>query len=143
MSLSQLIATQMRTSSFLSPLRRIFAALHPDSKDRLRTPLWIAIALLGSGYASLRMGQDVVWDLKNYHLYNPWALLNGRLDVDIAAAQLQTYYNPVLDLVFYGLTRLIRSARAVAFVMGWWTGIAALFFARIAWLCLAEIDARK
>src|SRR5256885_5421483 len=120
------IANRLQSWPFMSVLRRWFAALHPDSRDRLHRPLWIAIALLASGYVSLKLGQDTVWDLKNYHYYNPWALLNGRLDVDIAAAQLQTYYNPVLDLVFYGLTRLIRSARAVAFVMGWWTGIAAL-----------------
>src|SRR5438128_236522 len=115
---------------------RWIKALHPDARDPLHHALWLTIALLASGYASIRLGQDISWDLKNYHLYNPWALLNGRLDWDIAPAQLQTYYNPVPDLFFYGLLHLFHAPRATAFVMGWWTGIAAFFYAKIAWLCL-------
>ena len=59
-------------------------------------------ALLGAGCA-LALGQDSGHDLRNYHWYNPWALLNGRLSIDLAPAQLQTYFNPSLDLLYYGL----------------------------------------
>ena len=38
------------------------------------------------GLFSLALGQDTNWDLYNYHLYNPFALLNGKLDIDFFAA---------------------------------------------------------
>ena len=59
-------------------------------------------ALLGA-VCALALGQDSGHDLRNYHWYNPWALLNGRLSIDLAPAQLQTYFNPSLDLLYYGL----------------------------------------
>src|SRR5207244_919974 len=55
------------------------------------------------GLLALALGQDDNWDLKNYHLYNAYALLNGRLGVDLAPGQWQSYFNPTLDLVYYGL----------------------------------------
>jgi len=62
--------------------------------------------------AMLWQGQDASWDLLNYHLYTPLAWLEGRLfavpggamldgvpvPLDVAAAQLQTWHNPLLDL---------------------------------------------
>lgn len=48
----------------------------------------------------LANGQDRNWDLRNYHLYTPSALLDGRLHQDIAAAQLQTWHNPTADIPF-------------------------------------------
>src|SRR5262245_20451257 len=41
------------------------------------------------------------WDLLNYHFYNGYAMLNGRLDLDIAPAQLQTFLNPLVDVPLY------------------------------------------
>jgi hypothetical protein len=71
--------------------------------------------------------------MRNYHYYNAFALLHGRLSNDIAAAQLQTYLNPVLDLPFYGLMTLFADApRTVAFFMGLPFGLMAFFLWRIA-----------
>ena len=47
------------------------------------------------------LGQDANFDLKNYHFYNAWALLEGRFSVDFFAAGTQTYFNPLLDVVNY------------------------------------------
>src|SRR5262249_46075380 len=44
--------------------------------------------------------------------------------------------------VFYGLLHLFTTPRPTAFVMGWWTGLAAFFYARIAWMCLESLDGR-
>jgi hypothetical protein len=44
----------------------------------------------------------VNWDLQNYHFYNGWAFVHGRLGWDLAPAQIQTLHNPLLDLPFYG-----------------------------------------
>lgn len=58
------------------------------------------MALLLVLLALTKQGQDANWDLRNYHLYTPSALLDGRFDADIAVAQLQTWHNPALDLPF-------------------------------------------
>lgn len=70
---------------------------------------WRAIAITSFVLvllAALMQGQDANWDLRNYHFYTASALLDGRLDQDIAVAQLQTWHNPALDLPFAWLVRI-------------------------------------
>ncbi len=69
------------------------------------------------GLMSVAIGQDANWDLRNYHVYNVYALLNDRIGFDLAPARFQTYFNPTLDLLYYGLNRWL-SAPVVGFVMG-------------------------
>lgn len=40
-------------------------------------------------------GPDANWDLRNYHLYVAWAWLEDRHAQDLAAAQAQTWFNPL------------------------------------------------
>ena len=63
--------------------------------------------MAGFGSVALKRGPDADWDLRNYHLYAPYAALHGRLGFDIAPAQLQTTLNPTLDLLTYGLRWLL------------------------------------
>ncbi|MET0290085.1 MAG: glycosyltransferase family 87 protein [Pseudoxanthomonas sp.] len=58
------------------------------------------MTLLLTVLVALSTGQDRNWDLRNYHLYTPSALLSGRLSDDIAVAQLQTWHNPTADIPF-------------------------------------------
>lgn len=90
--------------------------------------IWLIGLMVLFGFVSLREGLDVNWDLKNYHLYNAYAFMNDRLGHDIAPAQMQTYFNPILDLPFYYLVTLIDSPRLIAFLMGSLHGIVAFFF---------------
>ncbi|WLI88268.1 hypothetical protein Q4S45_16210 [Massilia sp. R2A-15] len=83
------------------------------------------------GLMSLRLGQDDNWDLKNYHLYNPFALLNGKIGFDLAPAQWQSYFNPTLDLLYYGLTHALPGPVA-GFVMGCLHGLNFVLAAAIA-----------
>jgi hypothetical protein len=59
------------------------------------------------GFAALamfmawRLGQEVSWDLRNYHFYNAYFLLDNRFTRDIEPAGVQTYFNPILDIPFY------------------------------------------
>jgi hypothetical protein len=72
--------------------------------DRYHRHLHIAILILGfvvCGLASLYLGQDNNWDLRNYHYYNPHAFLTDRIGFDIAPAQRQSYLNPLIDLPYY------------------------------------------
>lgn len=100
--------------------------------DRLSAWRFAMIAMpLVFGLMSLRLGQDDNWDLKNYHLYNPFALLNGKIGFDLAPAQWQSYFNPTLDLLYYGLTHALP-ARGVGFIMGWLHGLNFVLAAAIA-----------
>lgn len=72
---------------------------------------------LAGGLLALWLGFALEWDLLNYHLYNPHALLHGRHAIDLAPAQMQTFLNPVLHVPPYLLFRYGHSAVAV-FVTG-------------------------
>lgn len=47
---------------------------------------------------ALWLGQSTSWDLRNYHWYNAYALLHGRMGFDMAVAHHATFYNPLIDL---------------------------------------------
>jgi hypothetical protein len=52
---------------------------------------------------AVNYGSDASWDLRNYHLYGPHALLHGRLGRDIAPAHFQGYFPPTMDIPSYVL----------------------------------------
>lgn len=100
----------------------------------------IAVALLG-GCLSLWLGQDSNWDLRNYHLYNGYALLHGRLQLDLAPAQMQSYFSPVLDVFHYLLMTGLPGPLA-GFVMGVVHGALFVPLAAIAWQVLEGREER-
>jgi len=69
------------------------------------------------GLISLALGQDANWDLRNYHWYDAYAALGGRMDVDMGAAQTPTFYNPTLDVPFF-LAANAWPARVFGFLLG-------------------------
>ena len=84
----------------------------------------LAVCLLLGALLSIAMGQDISWDIKNYHLYNAWAFLHDRHSLDIAAAGLQTYFNPLPDLPYFYLATgpLQDWPRLLAGLQGLWFG---------------------
>jgi hypothetical protein len=100
--------------------------------DHRRAPFIAALLVpLLFGLLSVCLGQDDNWDLRNYHWYNPYALLNGRLDADMAPAQWQSYFNPQIDVPYYLLTTTFPG-RLVGFVMGLMHGLNFVLLAAIA-----------
>lgn len=97
--------------------RRTAALDHP----RAATIAALAMPML-FGLLSLMLGQDDNWDMKNYHWYNPYALLNGRVGVDMAPGQWQSYFNPTIDLPYYLFNSWFPGPVA-GFVMGLLHGI--------------------
>lgn len=91
------------------------AAWRLDQPQALRLALWLVPLFFG--LVSLALRQDSNFDLRNYHLYNPFAWLNGKVGVDLAPAQMQTYFNPTIDLLYYGLNKLFPP-RLAGFLMG-------------------------
>ena len=70
----------------------------------------LAVAFLGAAFGAawaLARGQDVNWDLRNYHFYTVWAWLNHRVNFNIAPAQQQTWINPLVYLPYYLLIRQV------------------------------------
>ncbi len=51
------------------------------------------------------MGKDSSWDLANYHYYSVWALLHGRIGLDIMPCGIQSYFNPLIDFPLYFLIK--------------------------------------
>jgi hypothetical protein len=101
----------------------------------------LAVLAVASGLYSVHLGVSQMWDIRNYHLYNPFAALNGRYLTDVAPAQLQTYYNPTLDIPFYLLIKSLNDwPRLIAFLIGALHGINLLCVALIAWQLLGGID---
>ena len=83
------------------------------------------------GLMSVLAGQDDNWDLRNYHLYNVYALLNERIGFDLAPGRFNTYFNPTLDILPYWLTQWLP-APLNGFVMGALHGLSFLLLVGIA-----------
>jgi hypothetical protein len=72
---------------------------------------------------SVWLGQDANWDLRNYHLYNAFWLLNQR-DLDVAPAGQQSFYSPFIDVPYYlmSVKWLAPYPRIVAAIQGLYFG---------------------
>ncbi len=93
-------------------LERWFAFDSPGHVARVA-----ATFMLLGGVVALLLGQDANWDLRNYHLYNGYALLHDRMLQDLAPAQMQSYFSPLLDLFHY-LLMVRLPAPLAGFVLG-------------------------
>src|ERR1700685_4187235 len=96
--------------------------------------LLLVAVCVGTGLLSVFLGPDNYWDLRYYHLYNPWAYLHGRYLYDVGPAQEQGFLNPTADFLLYGLisSPLNDFPRVVAFIMGAVHGINAALLLVIA-----------
>jgi len=103
-----------------------------------RRAMAAALVICAAGAAAVALGPDDNWDLLYYHLYAPYAYLHDRYLHDIGPAQSQGFFNPMADLLFYGLTSspLNDLPRVVAFAMGKVHGLNAVLILAIARECL-------
>lgn len=100
---------------------------------------WLLIfGCLAGGMGALHFGFALEWDLLNYHLYNPHALVSGRQLIDVAPAQQQSFLNPALHLPMYLVFRYLDSAILV-FVTGLIQGSQLLLLV----LILEELTGRR
>jgi hypothetical protein len=90
-------------------------------KTRVPAPTLIAVLLaalvLALGALSLQLGQDLNFDLLNYHYYTGYAFLHGRTFHDIAPAGSQSFQPPLIHVLHYvGIAHL--PPRVFGFVLG-------------------------
>jgi hypothetical protein len=90
-------------------LRRGTAIARWAAVDGLPLAFFVALAM----FMAWRLGQDVSWDLRQYHFYTPHLLFDGRFARDIEPAGVQTYFNPILDIPFYVGVKVLRSTPIV------------------------------
>lgn len=104
----------------------------------------LLICLVIGGCISVHLGQDANVDLASYHIYNAWAFLHGRWDLDVFVAGLQGYFSPLIELPYYLLAFcwLPDYPRIVAFLMGLPYGLLVYFTALVAWIVLGDCDVK-
>lgn len=91
-----------------------------------------------AGLLSLWLGADRNFDLINYHLYDAYAFLQGRLATDLAPAGMQSYFNPLLDLPYYWMSQHLPPM-LVGFLMGLLHGLNFVVLLAIARKLLPEL----
>lgn len=89
------------------------------------------------GWYAIHLGQDKNWDLLNYHIYNPWALLNDRVGSDLGPAGLQSWFGPTLDLFYYAAINFLNP-KLVGFLIGFLQGLNFFLLYKIARRLLRE-----
>ena len=93
------------------------------------------------GVYSIMLGQDTSCDFQNYHLYNAYAFLNGRLGFDLFPPGLATCLNPYLDLVYFEGIRY-AAPWIVGFTLGVVQGLNFIVLLHICKYCLRAIDVK-
>lgn len=106
-----------------------------DRRAHLTALAFLWLAPLAYGALALRLGMDANWDLRNYHWYNAYAFLTGRLGFDLLPAQMPTFYNPILDLPFYWLANTLP-APVAGFV---WSAVQGLNLSLLFALAMASL----
>jgi len=89
----------------------------------------LAFCLLAGVILSIIDRTDVNWDLQNYHLYGPFAVLHGRLGADYFVAGVQGYLNPLADIPYYVTKFILFPAHPVIVA-----GLAGLPFGLLAFI---------
>ncbi len=83
----------------------------------------LLICLITACLLSLSNGADRGFDARNYHIYNPYAFLNNRFNIDIMPAGLQSYFNPLIDIPYFLIIKYFNHALFVNFISGTSYGI--------------------
>lgn len=88
------------------------------------------------------LGQDLSWDLLDYHFYNGYAFAKSRYLHDMAPAMAQSYINPFFDLANYYILSSQNALLAI-FILGTITGVTAFILFKITEIIFAEIQPNK
>lgn len=101
----------------------------------------LTLIIIYGRYAS-HLKQDINWDLLDYHFYNGFAALNGRMAWDVSPALVQSYLNPILDVINYLMLSSFRAKTSI-FMLGAISGLAAFILFYISLLLLVDLSPVK
>ena len=111
-----------------------------NAKITFNEKFLLSLPILFLSLLSVYLGQDANWDYRNYHFYNAWSFLNNRLTIDFAPSQMQTFFNPLMDVPHYLLTTYF-GARSASLFYGFIHALAIIPVYRIAVLLLGRSGA--
>jgi hypothetical protein len=97
-------------------------ASHENCKSNFYVRFLLGLTPFLYGLSILWLGQDVSWDLRNYHFYNPFSFLTGRMGHDVAVSHVATYYNPLMYIPFYYAV-IWLPPKALGFMLGFLPGL--------------------
>ena len=94
--------------------------------------------LIAGGILSAILKYELLYDYIQYHYYNGFAFLNQRHLIDLGAAGVPTYYNPLLDTLIYLLITVCADNMTLYyFIQGLPLGLLLFVFWKI---CLIFFD---
>ena len=105
-----------------------------------RWVVWL-IAPLALGLLAIELGASFSWDVRNYHYYNGFAFIEGRMGHDIAPAGRQTSHNPVLDVPFYLVYQYLPGSWS-GFLLGCLHGLNIPLLFLLAWTVIRHPTAK-
>jgi len=85
----------------MKPAKIAITEIVRKHRERIYEISFYFLCLLISALFVYLRGQDRNWDLLSYHYYQGYFLLNGRIATDLAAANLQSFLNPIINLFSY------------------------------------------
>jgi hypothetical protein len=109
----------------------------PGTKEIL---LVAVLGMLFTAIWSIGQGKGISWDQQNYHHYNVYAWLNGRMDHDVAPGGQQSWFNPLPYVPQYWLVNHVPPAVAGA-IFGAWVGLNFALVYALARLVLVQCGA--
>jgi Glycosyltransferase family 87 len=89
--------------------------------SKINTFVFASLVLI-FGSISIYLGKDINWDLRNYHFYDSYSFLTGRMKYDYLPAQIQTFHNPFLYLFIYKIITIFPP-KVAGFCLGGLQGI--------------------
>ena len=85
-----------------APGAKVRPGLLPFPRPLIFLTAFCALAgFIGAGWWAVHVGKGVGWDQMNYHHYNVWSWLHGRMDAHLAPAGMHSWINPLLYLPSY------------------------------------------
>ena len=69
--------------------------------DKYKNIIILLLCIFIAGIMAIYHGFHWNYDIRSYHLYNPYAFLTGRVGYDIMPGSIQSYFNPLPDVPFY------------------------------------------
>ncbi len=90
----------LEVDRLLQFLSKSFGAAEEDTAEQPESLRWpvLLLSMAASSVIAVLLGQDASWDVKNYHFYSGYALLNKPPHFDFAPAQVQSFFNPLLHV---------------------------------------------
>lgn len=112
----------------MSSFVRLFSAYF---KHRPNMALFLFCWAVGF-FHILCSGPDYFFDMLNYHFYNPYAVLGGRIGTDIAPAGVHSYFSPTADFFYFIAFQLLAKwPYMLAFVSAVWYAVSLFFVLKI------------